>query len=73
MLARLRAALAAGPYVMGETFTGADFLISSAMAFGRQAFPADEVFDAYIERCRSRPAAIRALALDDHAGLQTPS
>ncbi len=73
VIARLRAALEAGPYVMGETFTGADFLISSAMAFGRQAFPADQVFDAYIERCRSRPAANRALALDDQAGLQTPA
>ncbi|QCI95800.1 glutathione S-transferase family protein [Novosphingobium sp. EMRT-2] len=72
VLARLRAALAAGPYVMGGTFTGADFLISSAMAFGRRAFPADVVFDAYIERCQSRPAALRALALDDQAGLQTP-
>lgn len=73
VIARLKAALAAGPYVMGETFTGADLLIGSAMAFGRQAFPADPVFDAYIERCRNRPAAIRALALDDQAGLQTPA
>lgn len=73
VIARLKAALAAGPYVMGETFTGADLLIGSAMAFGRQAFPADQAFDAYIERCRNRPAAIRALALDDQAGLQTPA
>lgn len=72
VIARLRAALAIGPYVMGETFTVADLLISSAMAFGRQAFPADKLFDAYIKRCRDRPAAIRALALDNQAGLQTP-
>ncbi|MFD2780656.1 hypothetical protein ACFS32_05400 [Novosphingobium pokkalii] len=73
MIARSRAALGTGSYVMGESFTGADFLISSAMAFGRQAFPADQAFDAYIARCRSRPAAIRALALDGHAGVQTPA
>ncbi|GHD03567.1 glutathione S-transferase family protein [Novosphingobium pokkalii] len=73
VIARSRAALGTGSYVMGESFTGADFLISSAMAFGRQAFPADQAFDAYIARCRSRPAAIRALALDGHAGVQTPA
>lgn len=73
VIARLGEALAAGPYVMGETFTGADVLISSAMAFGREVFPADQVFDAYIARCQSRPAAIRALARDDQAGLQAPS
>ena len=67
---RLHTALVHGPYVMGDTFTGADFLISSALAFGRHAFPADDVFDAYIERCRTRPAAIRGLALDDGSGLQ---
>jgi len=67
---RLRAALARGPYVMGDRFTGADFLISSALAFGRHAFPADAVIDAYIERCRTRPAAIRGAALDDQSGLQ---
>jgi len=67
---RLKAALAQGPYVMGDRFTGADFLISSALAFGRHAFPADAAIDAYIERCRNRPAAIRGVALDDQSGLQ---
>ncbi|OJU17952.1 MAG: glutathione S-transferase [Sphingomonas sp. 66-10] len=67
---RLRTALARGPYVMGNRFPGADFLISSALAFGRHAFPADETIDAYIERCRTRPAAIRGVALDDRSGLQ---
>ena len=67
---RLRTALAQGPYVMGDAFTGADFLISSALAFGRQVFPADDALDAYIERCRTRPAAVRGLALDDRSGLQ---
>lgn len=70
VISRLRAGLARGPYMMGDRFTGADLLISSALAFGRHAFPADDAFDAYIERCQSRPAAIRGLALDDQSGLQ---
>ncbi|KEQ53603.1 glutathione S-transferase family protein [Sphingobium chlorophenolicum] len=70
VVARLRAALDQGPYVMGDQFTGADLLIGSALAFGRPAFPADGAIDAYIERCRSRPAAVRAAALDDQSGLQ---
>jgi glutathione S-transferase len=70
VLRRLEAALAQGSYVMGEQFSGADFLISSALAFGRHAFPASDVFDAYIQRCRTRPAAIRGLALDDASGQQ---
>ena len=67
---RLREALAKSPYVMGESFSGADLLIASAIGFGRQAFPADDLIDAYVERCRTRPAAIRGLALDDTAGVQ---
>jgi glutathione S-transferase len=70
VVSRLKAALARGPYVMDDTFTGADLLIGSALAFGRRAFPADEALDAYVERCRSRPAAIRGVKLDDQSGLQ---
>jgi glutathione S-transferase len=55
---------------MGDRFTAADLLISSALAFGRKAFPPSAVLDAYIERCQARPAAVRALALDDAAGVQ---
>ena len=68
---RLRGALARGPYMMGDVFTAADLLIGSALGFGRQAFPADQALDAYVERCRNRPAAIRGVAQDDRSGLQT--
>lgn len=67
---RLRTALAGSPCVMGDQFTGADVLIGSALAFGRKVFPADAVFDAYIERCQARPAAVRGQALDDQSGIQ---
>ena len=67
---RLETALARGPFVMGESFSGADFLISSALAFGRRVFPDDPALDAYVDRCQSRPAAVRGLALDDARGMQ---
>lgn len=70
MIRRLEAALAQQPYAMGERFSGVDLLIGSALIFGRQAFPASASFDAYIDRCRSRPAAVRGMALDNASGLQ---
>jgi glutathione S-transferase len=69
---RLEDGLAKSPYLLGERFSGADFLVSSALAFARQAFPANALFDAYIARCRTRPAAIRSFALDDAQGRQGP-
>lgn len=70
VLARLRAALSAGDYVMGDVFTAADILIGSALNFARRAFPEDALLDAYVARCRQRPAAVKALARDNAAGLQ---
>ena len=70
VVARLERALADGPYVMGDDFSGADLLISSAMTFARHAFPPSAAIDAYIERCRARPAAERAGPLDDASGIQ---
>jgi glutathione S-transferase len=67
---RLEGALAKGPYVMGERFTAADFLISSAIEFGRRIFPDSAALDAYVARCKARPAAKRAEALDNAEGLQ---
>jgi glutathione S-transferase len=67
---RLEGALARGPFVMGETFTCADLLIASALGFGRRAFPESAALDAYADRCKARPAAVRAAALDGASGLQ---
>lgn len=67
---RLETTLAHRDYVLGEAFTIADLLIASALNFGRKAFPESPLLDAYIERCKNRPAARRALALDDASGLQ---
>lgn len=70
VLERLHAVLDQAPYVMGERFTGADLLIASAIHYGRRAFPESAVLDAYVARCRTRPAALRALELDNANGVQ---
>lgn len=67
---RIEDALSKGPYMMGDTFTGADLVIASALAFGRQAFPGSVAIDAYLERCKRRPANVRAMGLDDAEGVQ---
>src|SRR5690606_22634908 len=56
MIARLEGALAKSPYLMGRAFTGADLLVSSAINFARPAFPAGALLDAYVQRCKARPA-----------------
>lgn len=70
VMSRLRTALAAGDYVMGDALCMADILIGGALNFGRRAFPEDAILDAYVERCRQRAAAVRALARDEEVGLQ---
>lgn len=70
MIHRLEAAMAQGPYVMGENFTGADILVCSSIMFGRRVFPFTDPFDSYVIRCQSRPAALRGVALDGASGLQ---
>lgn len=67
---RLETALAKGPYLMGERFTGADILVSGALAFARQGLPESAALDAYAQRCLSRPACVRAEALDEAEGVQ---
>lgn len=69
---RIEDALAKGPYLMGDRFTAADLLVASALAFARQVFPENAAFDAYLERCKGRPANRRAERLDDAEGVQNP-
>jgi glutathione S-transferase len=67
---RLETRLMHRDYLLGDQFSIADVLVASALNFGRKAFPDSDVLDAYIARCKSRPAAKRALELDDASGLQ---
>ncbi|MEO8606126.1 MAG: glutathione S-transferase [bacterium] len=61
---RVLAALEAGPYILGEKFSGADILVASMGHFARAMLPAGALLDAYLERCNARPALARALAKD---------
>jgi glutathione S-transferase len=61
--------LSASPYMLGEKFSAADVLIASDLHFVIDVFkmltPRPE-FSAYLERCRSRPAFLRAQAIDEN-------
>jgi glutathione S-transferase len=59
----LDAALAKGPWLLGETFSAADIIIGSGLNFAVRLFkmvPSRPSFDAYIDRCAARPAFQRA-------------
>ena len=59
----LDAALAKGPWILGDTFSAADIVIGSGLNFAVRLFkmvPARPSFDAYIDRCAARPAFQRA-------------
>ncbi len=74
VIRRLDAALAAAsPYVLGERFSSVDLVLASALAFGRQAYPASAAIDAYVARCNARPAALRAVERDGASGVQRPA
>jgi glutathione S-transferase len=62
----LDAALAKGPWILGETFSAADIAIGSSLNFAVRLFkmvPARPSFDRYIDACASRPAFQRATAM----------
>jgi len=63
VVAALRTTLAAGPYLLGDTFSAADVYVGAeirwAMMFGASGFTGDKVFDDYVTRLSARPAARR--------------
>jgi glutathione S-transferase len=63
-VARLRAALDKGPWIMGETYTAADLLLHSPYAWFPEATPADPVVRDWIERCMDRPARAKVVERD---------
>ncbi|MDP1583616.1 MAG: glutathione S-transferase family protein [Bradyrhizobium sp.] len=59
----LDAALAKGPWILGDTFSAADIVIGSGLNFAVRIFkmvPPRPSFDAYLDRCAARPAFHRA-------------
>lgn len=61
---RILAGLEPGPYLLGESFSGADILVASMGQFMRTLLPAGARVDSYLARCNARPALARALAKD---------
>jgi glutathione S-transferase len=64
MVERFEAALAKGPYILGERFTAADVLYGSIVQWGAQMLPKRDAFDAYLARLSGRPAFTRGQAKD---------
>jgi len=63
----IEGALKNSPYICGENFTAADIVLSSTLywaVFMKNLEPT-AVLNDYINRCQSRPAAVRANELDD--------
>ena len=59
----LEAALAKGPWILGEEFSAADITVGSGLNFAVRLFkmvPSRPAFDAYLARCMARPAFQRA-------------
>ena len=66
-LTTLEQALAAGPYLCGDSFTAADLLMASYVGWQimMKNLAPKAVFTDYLERIEARPAAKRANELDD--------
>lgn len=62
--ARLAAALADRPYLLGERFSAADLLLHSPYAWFRDATPEVPAIRDWVARCMARPSAQRAMARD---------
>ena len=65
--ARVSAALAQGPYLLGDRFSAADILMSGPFEWDPGLAPGNEPIDAWLARLAARPAALRAAARDQPA------
>jgi len=62
----LDAALAKGPWLLGDTFSAADIMVGSELNFGVRTFkvmPGRPSFERYLDACAARPAFQRAQAI----------
>jgi glutathione S-transferase len=67
MTQALEEALTPGPWIIGEQFTAVDILLGVDLYFGQEVMkivPHSPAIDAYLDRCRQRPALHRAIAID---------
>jgi glutathione S-transferase len=63
-VARLRAALDKGPWIMGDQYSAADLLLHGPYAWFPEATPDDPVVRDWIERCKARPARAKVVQRD---------
>ena len=63
----LERAISNGPYICGDQFTAADVYVGSQIGWGMMFGSIEKrpAFERYWERIGSRPAAVRARAIDD--------
>ena len=63
----LEAALTPGPFICGDRFTAADVYVGSSLGWGLMFGTIEKrpVFEAYVARVQSRPAAISANRLNE--------
>jgi glutathione S-transferase len=64
VIARVYSALKADAFLLGDSFSAADVLVSSIFKWFRDAVPPCTVLDEWLERMAARPAARRALERD---------
>ncbi|MES2916474.1 MAG: glutathione S-transferase family protein [Pseudomonadota bacterium] len=63
-VARLRAALERGPWLLGDSYSAADLLVHGPYAFFPQATPDDPLIRDWVERCMARPARAKVVTAD---------
>jgi glutathione S-transferase len=63
-LRRIEAALARGPFLLGERFSAADVMLGGALDWARRVLPAEGAIAAYSARLADRPAYHRAMGRD---------
>ena len=64
LAARLSAALAKGPWLLGARYSAADLLLHSPFAWFPAATPDDPAIQDWVARCKDRPAVARMRAGD---------
>lgn len=67
MITRITDALKRGPYLLGESYSAADLLCSSAFMWFPDLIPDNPTFSDWVERCKNRPAIARTYERDSAA------
>jgi glutathione S-transferase len=74
VLSVLEGAIAGREYLVGDRFSAADVYVGSHVIWGMQFGTIEKrpAFEAYAERLKARPAAVRAREIDDALSAKHP-